>query len=66
MRRITIGVLSAIIALVLIGVVGFLVWTSNPYQPMPEAVAALQSDSIVQVQNESWLVFKPRAGEPTT
>ena len=66
MRRIIIGVLVAIIAMVVIGTVGFLAWTSNPYQPMPEAIAALQSDSIVQIQNESWLVFKSRASEPTT
>ena len=66
MRRIIFGIFVATVALVLIGVAGFLVWTSNPYQPMPEALAALESDSIVQVQKESWLVFKPRASEPTT
>ena len=66
MRRIVIGVLIAVMAVVVIGTIGFLAWTSNPYQPMPEAIAALQSDSIVQVQDESWLVFKPRGSEPTT
>lgn len=66
MRKILFGFLIVLVAFGLIGFAGFLVWTSNPYQPMPEARAALESDANVQVQKESWLVFKPRASEPTT
>ena len=66
MKRIIIGVLIALVALVAVGVVGFLVWTSNPYQPMPQALEALKSDSQVEVSNSPWLVFKSRGSEPTT
>jgi hypothetical protein len=33
---------------------------------MPEALAALESDSLVQVTTDRWLVFKPANEEPTT
>ena len=35
-------------------------------EPMPQALAAMQSDSQVDVSNNSWLVFKPHATDPTT
>jgi hypothetical protein len=38
---------------------GFVVWASNSLQPMPVALAALQSDSQVQVKTEPWLEFRP-------
>lgn len=66
MRKIIIGVLIAVVTLLVIGVGGFLVWTSNPYPPMPQALEALKSDSQVQVQTDTWLVFRPRVSEPTT
>jgi hypothetical protein len=50
----------------LLGLCGFFIWAKTPLGPMPEAVAALQSDSQVQVTTEPWLVFKPATGEPDT
>ena len=44
---------------------GFVTWASTPATPMPEALAALQSDGEVQVGMESWLVFRPIADNPT-
>jgi len=38
---------------------GFLLWAETPLGPMPEALAALQSDSKVQVTSDRWLVFQP-------
>jgi hypothetical protein len=38
---------------------GFLLWAETPFGPMPEALAALQSDSKVQVTSDRWLVFQP-------
>lgn len=66
-RRIIIGVVVALLALVLIGAGGFVAWASQASQPMPEALAAMQSDSSVKVsvQND-WLVFQPASGTPTT
>jgi hypothetical protein len=57
--------------LVLIGillalVVGFAAWGSIIPAPMPEALAALQSDGQVNVTTEPWLVFQPTQSTPTT
>jgi hypothetical protein len=45
---------------------GFVAWGETPAQPMPEALAALKSDSQVTVTSGQWLVFTPAASEPTT
>ena len=44
---------------------GFLLWASTPAGPMPEALAALESDDAVQVETEPWLIFSPLAENPT-
>jgi hypothetical protein len=66
MRRVFIGIAIMFVALVVLSVGGFFVWVSNPYQPMPQALDALKSDSQVDVQTDGWLVFRPQAQEPTT
>jgi hypothetical protein len=48
----------ALLALTLV-VLGFLVWAETPLGPMPEALAALNSDSAVTVTTDRWLVFTP-------
>ena len=45
---------------------GFVVWGETPAQPMPEALAALQSDPQVTVTSGQWLVFTPAKSQPTT
>lgn len=60
-RRIVVGSLVAIAALLVVGVGGFFFWaSSNVLRPMPEAVAALESDERVAVVTEPWLTFRPR------
>ena len=55
-----------LLPLVLIVVLGaFVVWGSTPATPMPEALAALQSDDEVQVEMGPWLVFRPLTDNPT-
>ena len=44
---------------------GFVIWASDSLQPMPEALAALESDDQVQVLTEPWLEFRPLNGAPT-
>jgi predicted alpha/beta-hydrolase family hydrolase len=44
---------------------GFIIWASTPAGPMPEALAALESDAEVQVETEPWFVFRPLADNPT-
>jgi len=45
--------------------VGSIIWASTPATPMPEALAALQSDDEVQVEMEPWLIFRPLTDNPT-
>jgi predicted esterase len=54
--------LPAILVLVL---AAFLIWASTPAGPMPEALAALESDDQVLVETEPWLVFRPAGARPT-
>jgi len=57
--------------LVLIGilfaaVIGFVAWGLIIPAPMPEALAALQSDAQVNITTEPWLVFQSSQNVPTT
>ena len=56
---------SLALAMVLL-TAGFVVWGETPAKPMPEALAALQSDAQVTVATGQWLVFSPAASQPTT
>jgi hypothetical protein len=48
-------------------IVGFVAWANNALQPMPEALAALQSDAQVEVSEPNgWYVFTPTDTKPTT
>jgi hypothetical protein len=42
-----------------LGLVGFVIWASLAPAPMPEALAALISDSELHIQQEPWLEFTP-------
>jgi hypothetical protein len=53
-----------LLALVLLGAGGFVVWGSTPLGPMPEAVKALQSDGAVTVDIDPWYTFTPTTGTP--
>jgi hypothetical protein len=55
-----------LIGILLAVVVGFVAWGSIIPAPMPEALAALQSDDQVNVATEPWLVFQPTQSTPTT
>jgi predicted alpha/beta-hydrolase family hydrolase len=44
----------------------FVIWGSTPAAPMPEALAALESDSQVVVDTEPWLVFRPAGHQPAS
>jgi pimeloyl-ACP methyl ester carboxylesterase len=55
-----------LLAVPLLGVGGFVIWASGASAPMPEALAALQSDGQVTVQNDRWLIFRPVAQPSST
>jgi pimeloyl-ACP methyl ester carboxylesterase len=45
---------------------GFVIWAETPLGPMPEALAALESDAKVQVEQGDWYVFQPVGQTPDT
>jgi hypothetical protein len=47
-------------------VAAFIVWAETPLGPMPEALAALESDSHVAVETGKWLVFSPVSANAST
>ncbi len=55
--------LIALLVVLAVAVVGFVIWAQTPLGPMPEALAALESDSEVRVQTDRWLEFWPQNGE---
>ncbi len=50
--------------LLVVAIAGFVIWAETPLGPMPEALAALQSDAQVQVEIEPWLTFIPIGRQP--
>lgn len=56
-------ILLTILAILL---AGFVIWAETPLGPMPEALAALQSDDTVRVETEPWLEFWPQDGRPSS
>lgn len=56
----------AVVVVLALAVGGFLVWAMTPLGPSPEALAALESDDVVTVEQGDWLVFRPANGTPTT
>ena len=51
-------------ALLILAGVAFLLWASMAATPMPEALAALESDARVHVETDPWLVFGPVDQDP--
>ncbi|MBM4429135.1 MAG: alpha/beta hydrolase [Chloroflexi bacterium] len=53
-------------ALLVLAAAGFVAWATIIPAPMPEALAALQSDAQVSVSSSPWLVFRPAGRAPDT
>lgn len=51
-------------AVLVVVVASFVLWASAAADPMPQALAALESDGQVAVATEPWLVFRPADREP--
>ncbi len=64
--RVAKRVLLVLLIVLLLAVAGFTAWAYTPLGPMPEALAALQSDTAVQVTTSPWLTFAPASGQPAT
>lgn len=57
--RLRYKILLAVTLALTVALAGFFVWAETPQGPMPEALAALNSDSAVTVTTGGWLVFTP-------
>ncbi|MFN2227515.1 MAG: alpha/beta hydrolase, partial [Anaerolineae bacterium] len=53
-------------AVLVVAVAAFVLWASAAATPMPQALAALETDAQVTVDTDPWLVFRPVDGEPST
>ena len=59
--------LGGLVAVLLLAVAGFWYWAqSSVARPAPDAMAALQSDERVVVEDGKYVVFSPAGAEPTT
>jgi hypothetical protein len=58
-RRTWLIVLLVILAVIGGVIVGFVFWAQSTPPPMPEALAALESDELVTVSQEPWYTFTP-------
>ncbi len=63
MKRLRVALIGLLAVLVL-AVGGFVIWAETPLGPMPEAVAALESNGDVAVQTDPWLLFAPSEKTP--
>jgi hypothetical protein len=59
-------VILAVLAAILIVVIGFVIWAETPLGPMAESNLALISDSMVDVSTGQWLVFSPHGIKATS
>ncbi|HSN73905.1 MAG TPA: alpha/beta hydrolase, partial [Anaerolineae bacterium] len=59
-------ILLAFVVVLLLAVAAFVIWASTPLGPMPEALAALESDAAVQVTTEPWYTFQPTGDSRST
>ena len=55
-----------VLGILLTAVIGFIAWGLIIPKPMPEALAAMQTDYQVTVTTDPWLVFQPTDQIPTT
>ena len=55
-----------IIGVVLLALIGFIAWGMIIPEPMPEALAVMQSDSQVIVTTDPWITFQPAEQTATT
>jgi hypothetical protein len=63
--RILAWIAAGVGLILVIFTIGFVVWALQAAQPMPEALAALESDEAVTVAGNNPIVFTPTASAPT-
>lgn len=64
-RKLWLGILLGVIIIFGLGVIGFLGWAGNSRPPTLDALTSLESDDLVRVETEPWIVFTPQNQDPT-
>jgi predicted alpha/beta-hydrolase family hydrolase len=59
-------ILLAVSSLLILLLLGFVIWGSTPARPMPEALAAIQSNAQTTVTAGKWLTFQPAGAQLST
>lgn len=59
-------IFTFVLLAMIVGALAFFVWAETPLGPMPEALAALESDDSVVVNITEWITFEPTGVKPTT
>jgi hypothetical protein len=59
-------VLIALVVILFLAIGGFVIWAANPSGPGELALAALESDSLLTVEQGDWITFQPTDVQPTT
>jgi hypothetical protein len=55
-----------LLGLLILAMLIFMIWAKSPLGPMPEALAAMESDQYVTVSAGPWYSFTPNNEEPTS
>lgn len=61
-KRILLGLMAALV----FGALGFVVWAETPLGPAPRALAALKSDGVVTVSSGDYIAFSPASQRMST
>ena len=64
-RKIWLGILLGVVIIFGLGIIGFFGWAGNSQPATAEALASLESDELVRVETEPWIVFIPQNQDPT-
>jgi len=56
--------LTAFLTLVIVAVVAFIMWAGSARKPQIEALQAMESNDLVDVKTDRWLVFCPKKKDP--
>ena len=57
-------IVLGLLAAMALAVIGFVVWAESTNPVMDEAIAALETDAAVAVQQGDWIIFRPTGDEP--
>ena len=57
-------ILTTFLTIVLLAIVAFVIWAGSARKPQIEGLEAMQSNDLVDVKTDRWLVFLPKKKEP--